>query len=122
MGKPRTTDTPARRVSVDLDKPSRLHILQTWHNAARMFPGALLRGRISSGGKGVHITADLPDPIPYEAMISARRYLGDDPKRIHYDDVRPDAKPSQILFDLKRGRRAGAWTTDPEHLQRMYRP
>lgn len=122
MTNPEMSDTLHMMVSVDLDKPSRLCILKTWSNARAMFPGTRIRGRISSSGEGVHIVIDLQEPIPYTAMINARRELSDDHKRIHYDETRPDSKPCQILFDTKNGKRAGEWTTDIEHLQRMYRP
>lgn len=115
------TKNQAHYITIDLDRPARVRILQAWYNLSRIGP-ATIQGRISSSGEGVHIAARLHEPITYEAMMEIRRELGDDPRRIYFDEVRPEAKPSQILFDIKRGRAAGEWTTDIEHLQRMYRP
>lgn len=82
-----------------------------------------LEGRISSSGEGVHIRATYHTPLTDRQSLNIRRALGDDHQRIHYDETRPEAKPSQILFDRKNGKAAaGQWTRDHEHLQRMYRP
>lgn len=81
-----------------------------------------LQGRISSSGEGVHIKATYHNALTDRQSLNIRRALGDDNQRIHYDETRPQAKPSQILFDYKNGKRAGEWTTDLEHLLRMYRP
>ena len=108
-------------VTIDLDRPSRLQITAVWYNLRYSRPMSL-EGRISSSGEGVHIRATYHTPLTDRQSLNIRRALGDDHQRIHYDETRPEAKPSQILFDIKRGRAAGEWTTDIEHLQRMYRP
>ena len=113
--------TKTNWITIDLDKPSRADILRVWYNL-RLTKPRILKGRISSGGEGVHIAAMLPHAISEYDMLEARRALGDDPQRIYFDETRPESKPSQILFDTKRGKNAGEWTEDVEHLQRMYRP
>lgn len=114
------TDGETRRITIDLDKPSRLDIYRVWYNALQYRPESIY-GRISSGGEGIHLIITLPQPLPYEEMIAARRHLCDDPARIHYDETRPIGKPSQILFTAKHARRAGEWTDEIERLQARYR-
>lgn len=115
------TPTKTQHVTIDLDRPSRLQITSTWYNLRYSRPMSL-EGRISSSGEGVHIRATYHTPLTDRQSLNIRRALGDDHQRIHYDETRPDAKPSQILFDKKNGKTAGQWTADHEHLQRMYRP
>jgi hypothetical protein len=108
-------------VTIDLDRPSRLQITAVWYNLRYSRPMSL-EGRISSSGEGVHIRATYHKPLTDRQSLNIRRALGDDHQRIYYDETRPEAKPSQILFDTKNGKTAGQWTADLEHLQRMYRP
>ena len=108
-------------VTIDLDRPSRLQITAVWYNLRYSRPMSL-EGRLSSSGEGVHIRATYHKPLTDRQSLNVRRALGDDHQRIHYDETRPEAKPSQILFDTKNGKTAGQWTGDLEHLQRMYRP
>lgn len=115
------TPIKTRYVTIDLDRPSRLQITAVWYNLLYSRPMSL-EGRLSSSGEGVHIRATYHKPLTDRQSLNVRRALGDDHQRIHYDETRPEAKPSQILFDTKNGKTAGQWTADLEHLQRMYRP
>lgn len=113
--------TKTNWATIDLDRPTRLDIIRVWYNLRHTRP-RVLKGRISSSGEGVHIVAALSSPVNEEELLSIRRALGDDPRRILYDETRPEAKPSQILFDTKNGKHAGEWVYDIESLERKYRP
>lgn len=117
----RATTRKTNWVTIDLDRPSRLDIIRVWYNLRHTHP-RILKGRISSSGEGVHIVAAMSSPIEEQEALAIRRALGDDPNRIIFDEQRPESKPSQILFDSKRGKHAGEWVYDLESLERKYRP
>jgi len=100
-------------VTVDLDSPSIVEVLEAWHYLD--YVGGSVCGRVSSSGRGVHIRAD---GVEGEAEHH-RRMAGDDSKRIELDIVR-DYRPEQVLFDSKKDDGAGSWVNDVESLIKEY--
>jgi hypothetical protein len=105
-------------VTVDLDWPSRLEIIKSWHRVADM-SDAGVEGRVSSSGTGVHIrTAETP-VYPTPIAERKRRHAGDDPTRID-GDVSNTLQSNQVLYDCKGESEAREWVGDMEELLDRY--
>lgn len=94
-----------RYVTVDLDFPTVLQITTVWNRMEK--DCEIVQGRVSSSGNGVHLRGTEP-PTNDSVAEQLRRIYGDDPKRIQFD-IERDNRPSQVLFDSKRGKDAGEW-------------
>lgn len=95
-----------RYVSVDLDSPSLQQIEESWHRVALF---GRPKGRVSSGGKGVHIVNRLVLPEYVHVNEHIRRFCGDDSFRIKGDKI-DVLHANQVLYDSKNVLKAGEWT------------
>ena len=88
------------RLAVDLDAPSELELLRRYLNLRGVAEtyGSGFQARRSSGGRGYHLVA-----YGVDAGLWDRAAYGDDPGRIHFDEVEP-GKPPNVLY-RRRGRR-----------------
>lgn len=97
------------RLTIDLDNPSNLSIQKCYYNLwniTKIQPQL----RISSSKKGVHLKVH--GLINNEELItSIRKTLGDDEVRVKFDTERI-AKPKQVLWTVKDGKKSGEWTHD----------
>jgi len=103
------------RITIDLDSPSRLEILQAWHGL-RDYGDPV--GRISSSGRGVHLKIH-GFTGSWDECLRIRSQLGDDPKRIEFD-MYSVGKPRQILFQRKGTGTVGEWIDAVEVLLQRY--
>mgnify|MGYP006278099837 FL=1 len=105
------------RATIDLDDPSELAVVKSWHRLADHGDGRVY-GRVSSSGSGVHLKVHGCDP---DTVDELRLLCGDDEKRRRFD-ASTERKPKQILFSSKPGREgAGDWTTDMDRVLSEYR-
>ena len=102
-------------VTIDLDTPTRLQILQTWN---RLEGIGTPQGRVSSSGNGVHIRVeDAPEDMHASGPkgLLFRLFAGDDKSRVYVDGmVRRD--PPNVAFDHKPQGDAGRWVRNVEEL------
>lgn len=97
------------RITIDLDKPDNLRIQVCYYNLwyiTNIKPFI----RLSASGKGVHLKVHgIKDG---EIIVNEiRKILGDDSVRVKFDEERI-AKPRQVLWTVKNGKKAGVWTDD----------
>lgn len=104
-------------VSIDLDWPSKFEITRAWYGVQQY--GGEPRGRVSSGGHGVHIRNRMVLPERVPVAEAPRRDLGDDPKRVDRD-VQNSGAPNQLLWDYKHGNRSDEWTDSLTELLSRY--
>ncbi len=97
------------RITIDLDNPNNLTIQKCYYNlwyTTNIKPQI----RLSASKKGVHIKVH--GVIKKEDIINnIRKTLGDDTIRVKFDEERI-AKPKQVLWTIKNGKKAGEWTYD----------
>jgi len=96
------------RVTIDMDKPSRMKAMAVI--AMLKLTGGRVFVRRSAGGK-IHLKVH-GLRIPFGISLLLRYLLGDDRMRIRFD-LRRQMKPKQILFTVKDGKRAGRWVPCP---------
>ena len=88
------------RVTSDLDHSSEFQLLKTYYMTKWISQGGTgYDANISSKEKGIHCIA-YGLPITKEKSLELRRWLGDDPVRVHFDED-PQGKPTQILWTSK---------------------
>lgn len=110
-----STSTPGkawRTVTVDLDDCTELDVMKAWKELERS--GVVdMKGRISSGGNGVHLRgyANVSEQRMYEIRACARG----DSKRIYWDSQHV-YRPAQVMFTEKFGREASEWVYGLAHL------
>jgi hypothetical protein len=95
-------------VSIDLDWPSKLQIIETWHRLKKHTEKGP-EGRLSASGHGVHIRSHRVLPETVGVAEKERIHAGDDMDRLQADVAFPNA-PNQLLWDTKDGETAGGWT------------
>lgn len=95
------------RVTVDMDKPSRLKA-ETVMRILKLLGGWVFIRR--SADHGLHIKSH-GHRIPFWVSLLIRFVLGDDRRRVCFDITRC-FKPKQLLFTAKDGKRAGMWLID----------
>lgn len=97
------------RITIDLDEPDNLKIQMCYYNLwyiTKIKPQI----RLSASGKGVHLKVHGVNEG--ELVVNdIRRLLGDDTIRVKFDEERI-AKPKQVLWTIKGGKRAGEWVDD----------
>lgn len=91
------------RITLDLDEPRGYDIVRAWYGLAQYGEP---RGRISKSGTGIHMKVHGTD-FSRRACLRVRATLGDDPKRLYYDECIRN-KPFQILFTRGAGRWMGS--------------
>lgn len=97
------------RLTIDLDNPTNLDIQKCYYNLqyiTKLKPQI----RLSASGNGVHIKVH-GLKISKEDLEILRETLRDDKIRIKYDRERV-AKPKQVLWTVKNGKKASDWTYD----------
>lgn len=112
-----------QEITLDLDgydhENIELTLLRAWHTLRRQDEVIRLRGRVSSSGNGIHISAWIR--ADEETARMYRGMLGDDTQRHHYDYLR-DRQAKNVLFDQKQdGSVAGPWRTNVDTLLGDYR-
>lgn len=117
MSKPNREAYRASQITIDLDNPTGLRILSTWHNMQSI---GTMEGRISASGKGVHIRCKPDIPVSYADMLLIRQQHADDTQRVYFDLTAPESKPIMILFCEKRGKVVDDWLSDPIRLIDRY--
>lgn len=96
-------------VTIDLDMADPLDIYKAWFNLLDLGADSI-KGRVSSGGNGVHLKAyGFGTEWPHYKI---REMIGDDPMRIEKDRQKP-WRPKGVLFDSKGDNQAGGWVDDP---------
>ncbi len=98
------------KISIDLDSPTGIMVFRAWYGLQRC--GYLVSGRISASGNGIHLMGIMPQFGDIRETYDIRRFLGDDPKRVYFDESAPPGKPQAILFDEKKGKYASEWIDD----------
>ncbi len=97
------------RITIDLDEPDNLEIQMCYYNLwfiTKIKPFI----RLSASGRGVHLKVH--GVREGELVVNdIRRMLGDDAIRVKFDEERL-AKPKQVLWTKKDGKRAGEWVDD----------
>lgn len=99
-----------RRVTADIDNATELEVVTAWQRLSEL---GMVKGRVSSGGEGVHLTVFAR--LSEDSVKVMRRLAYDDTRRFHFDYTR-NRTAKQVLFKHKPGRKAGPWRTELDHL------
>lgn len=98
------------RLTIDLDRCSRSKLENHLTLLRMLFPGRKIEYRRSASGRGYHIVVH--NAGSEEEVMRFRKFLGDDPLRLHIDRFRGNCGcETQVLFTLKKEGRAGEWKT-----------
>lgn len=106
--KPPSGGEETRRVTADIDDATPFGIVRAW----RVFASEgvrEIRGRVSSGGEGVHIRGVVDADA---AAVEEIRYAAGDDARRTYMDRTHVLKPTNITFTRKPGGEASPWRAD----------
>lgn len=99
------------RVTVDLDSPRGLKLIEAYYCLGYFSGGRVLIRRSAKRPRGWHLKAHgLPPSDTFYAEVRLR--YGDDKNRVRFDLTRKK-KPKQILWTEKDGEKASKWRVEP---------